>query len=73
MAILLIIGIVAFAYGFLTLVGIVKTDTSKDSEEDKKLLSQKSRYSIGRYWAGSQGVLGGAALILLYIFLHFAQ
>ena len=70
--ILIIAGVACFIYGLLIVLGIVKTDTSKDLESDKKVLSEKTRYQIGRYLGGTQGIIGGLGLILFGFILYFA-
>jgi hypothetical protein len=64
---LIVLGVVIFMYGILIVLGIVKTDIKQNAEMDKKLLplSDKTRYSIGRYLGGTQGIIGGLGLILL--------
>lgn len=50
MSILLVLGgIASLCYGTLTVLGITNNDLSKDSDLDKKLLSERSRYFLGRY------------------------
>jgi branched-subunit amino acid permease len=70
---IIIIGVLAFVYGTLTVLGIIKTDVRSDSTADKKLLSEKNRYFIGRYWAGFQGIIAGVGFIALGLALHFAK
>lgn len=67
-----IIGVTMFLHGILKMAGIVKEDISKDSEFDKKHLSEKSRYFIGRYWAGSQAIIAGIGAIGLGLILYFS-
>jgi hypothetical protein len=67
------IGAIALVYGALTVLGIVGTDTHKDSEFDKKLFSDKNRYFIGRYWAGLQGVIAGIGFIALGAALYLMK
>jgi hypothetical protein len=45
----IVAGIVSTVYGGLVLFGHKKTDASKASEFDKKVLSEQDRYIIGRY------------------------
>jgi len=72
MSILIIIaGIVSLIYGLLNVFGFTKQDTSKDSETDKKLLSEKSRYFIGRYFAGFQFIIAGLGAIILGLVMYF--
>jgi hypothetical protein len=74
MAIFFIVaGVVAFVYGAMTALGVIKTDISKDSSYDKKYLSQKSRYFIGRYWSGMQGMIAGIGAVGLGLILYFSQ
>jgi len=69
----MVIGVIALAYGALTVLGIINTDTQRDSEMDKKMLSEKNRYFIGRYWAGFQGVIAGVGFIALGVALYFLK
>lgn len=70
MAILLIIaGILSFGYGVLNILGRTKNNLSKDSEMDKKVFSEKTRYFIGRYYAGLQFIAAGLGAILLGLIL----
>jgi len=73
--ILIIGGVAAFVYGLLVFFGVIKTDVTKDSEMDKKIfrLSDKTRYFIGRYYAGIQGIIGGLGLVLLGIILFLNE
>jgi len=43
----MVIGVIALAYGVLTVLGIINTDTRRDSEMDKKMLSEKTGISLG--------------------------
>jgi hypothetical protein len=71
MAIFLILaGIVSFIYGVLNILGLTKNDVSKDSEMDKKLMSKKTRYFMGRYYAGVQFMGAGFAAILLGLIIN---
>ena len=67
----IILGFTGLIYGVLKISGIKKEDISKDSELDKKLLSEKSRYFIGRYWVGSQSVIIGIGAIILGLILYY--
>ena len=71
MAILLIVaGIVSLIYGILNILGRTKNDVSKDSEMDKKLMSEKTRYFMGRYYAGIQFMGAGLGAILLGLIFY---
>jgi hypothetical protein len=73
MAIVLIIGgIGSVIYGILSVLGRTNNDISKDSELDKKLLSEKSRYFMHRYYAGFQAIMAGACAIALGLIIHFS-
>lgn len=73
MAIFLItVGIISLIYGFLSVFGRIKEDISKDSEMDKKLFSKKTRYFIGRYYAGFQFIIAGFGAIALGLILYFS-
>jgi hypothetical protein len=74
MSIFFILGGVAVAiYGVLILFGLIKTDVSKSSEFDKKVLSGRQRYIIGRYIGPFQLIVAGLAAIALGLILYFAQ
>jgi hypothetical protein len=66
---LILFGLIIFTHGVLKVSGIVKEDVTKDSELDKKMLSEKNRYFIGRYYAGSQAIIAGLGAILLGLIL----
>jgi branched-subunit amino acid permease len=70
---IIIVGVLAFLYGALTVLGIIHAEVHNDSTADKKLLSETNRCFIGRYWAGFQGVIAGAGFIALGLALHFAK
>lgn len=69
---LIAIGVVSLIYGLLKITGLKREDTSKDTEFDKKALSEKSRYFLGRYYAGIQGIIGGMGLIVLGLILYLS-
>jgi hypothetical protein len=69
----IIIGVLSFMYGASTVLGIINSDVRSDSAADKKLLSEKNRYFIGRYWAGFQGMIAGVGFVALGLVLHFAK
>jgi hypothetical protein len=74
MAIFLILaGIVSLIYGGLNILGLTKNDVSKDSEMDKKLMSEETRYFIGRYYAGIQFMGAGLGAIALGLIIHFSH
>jgi len=64
------VGVISFFYGLFSVFGIIKEDTSKDSEMDKKLLSEETRYFIGRYYAGSQFIMVGIGTVVLGYILY---
>lgn len=70
--ILATVGVGVFIYGFLITFGFIKTDVSKDSDMDKRLMSEKSRYFIGRYNSGIQFMMAGAAAAFLGAILYFS-
>lgn len=71
--IITICGVTMFIYGLLITLGVIKTDTSKDSEVDKKLISEKDRYLLGRYNAGFQFIIAGVGAIVLGLAIYFGQ
>jgi hypothetical protein len=71
--IITIIGIITFVWGFRVTFGFIKTDISKDPEIDKKLLSERSRYFLGRYSAGIELMAAGAGAIFLGIVLFLTK
>ena len=74
MSILLVIGgIVSLAYGSLTILGITNNDLSKDSALDKKLLSEESRYFLGRYYTGFKFITAGLGAIALGFIVYFSH
>jgi hypothetical protein len=70
---LVVIGVACLIYGVVKVTGIKAEDTSKDSDLDKKLMSEKSRYFIGRYWAGAKLIIAGFGAIALGAALYFSQ
>jgi branched-subunit amino acid permease len=66
---LILAGVVSFIYGALNILGLTKNDASKDSEMDKRLMSKKTRYFMGRYYAGIQFMGAGLGAILLGLIL----
>jgi len=70
---LVIIGIMSVIYGLSSIFGMTKEDFSKDSEMDKKLFSEKTRYFIRRYWAGLQFIAAGLGAIALGFILYFSR
>jgi hypothetical protein len=70
---LMVIGTVIFIYGILIFSGIAKKDLSKDSEFDKKFLSEKHRYFVSRYWTGSSYICGGLGAVALGLILYFSK
>jgi hypothetical protein len=74
MAIFLILaGTVSFTYGLLNILGLTKTYVSKDSDMDKKLMSEETRYFIGRYFAGIQLTAAGLGAIALGLIIYFSH
>lgn len=69
----IVVGIAGVLYGALTFFGHIKTDVSRSSEMDKKLLSEKNRYFIGRYLSGFQFVIAGLGAIALGIILYISK
>jgi hypothetical protein len=57
----------------LSVLGRTKQDLSKDTELDKKIFSEKSRYFIGRYYAGFQFVIAGLGAIALGLIILFSH
>ncbi len=55
------------------LSGFTKTDVSRSSEIDKKLIFDKSRYIIGRYIGTIQLVIAGFGAIGLGMILYFSH
>ena len=66
---LIVAGVVSLIYGIFNVLGRTKNDLTKDSEMDKKLFSNKTRYFIGRYYAGLQFIAAGLGAILLGLIL----
>ena len=69
----IVAGIVSTVYGGLVLFGLKKTDASKDSEFDKKVLSEKDRYIIGRYIGPFQLIAAGLGAIALGLLLYLGH
>jgi len=67
---LIIAGVVSLVYGLLNVSGKTQNDVTKDSALDKKLLSEKNRHFIGRYYAGSQIIIAGLGAILLGLIIR---
>lgn len=70
---IIILGFTGLIYGVLKISDIKKEDISRDSDLDKKLLSEKSRYFLGRYWLGFQSIIVGVAAITLGLILYLSQ
>jgi hypothetical protein len=70
---LIVIGVACLIYGILKLTGIKAEDASKDSDLDKRLISERTRYFIGRYWAGAKLITAGLGAIALGVALYFLQ
>jgi hypothetical protein len=68
----IVAGVISFAYGLLTMTGLKKHDISKDSEFDKKVLSERDRYIIGRYIGPFKLIAAGLGAISLGLILHFS-
>jgi hypothetical protein len=69
---LVVVGLASVSYGILTVFGFTNNDISKDSELDKKLLSEGTRYFMGRYYSGI-GLIGtgvGAIVLGLIFYLR---
>jgi hypothetical protein len=60
--VLVLSGIVLVSYGVLKLTGFLPTTISQDSEYDKKNLSRKTRFFIGKYIVGWKAIAAGLAL-----------
>ncbi len=74
MSILLVLGgIASLVYGTLTVLGVTNNDLSKDSDFDKKLLSEKSRYFLGRYYTGFKFITAGLGAIALGLIIYFSH
>jgi hypothetical protein len=74
MSILLVVGgIASLVYGTMTVLGVTNNDLSKDSDLDKKLLSEKSRYFLGRYYTGFKFITAGAGAIALGLIIYFGH
>ena len=74
MSILLVVGgIASLVYGILTVLGVTNNDLSKDSDLDKNLLSEKSRYFLGRYYTGFKFISAGAGAIALGLIIYFSH
>ena len=71
--IFILIGITMFVYGVLRIAGINIRDISKDSEFDKKFLSEKNRYFVARYWAGSMFTIAGFGAMALGFILYISK
>lgn len=70
---LIVIGIASAIYGTLRLTGFIQTDTSQDSEMDKRLISDKNRYFIGRYLSGFKLIIAGIGAIALGVILYLSK
>jgi len=66
-------GIASLVYGTMTVLGVTNNDLSKDSDLDKKLLSEKSRYFLGRYYTGFKFITAGAGAIALGLIIYFGH
>ena len=74
MSILLVVGgIASLVYGTMTVLGVTNNDLSKDSDLDNKLLSEKSRYFLGRYYTGFKFITAGAGAIALGLIIYFSH
>ena len=72
MSIFLVVGgIASLIYGALTVCGFTNNDISKDCDTDKKLLSEETRYFMGRYYSGFGLMATGAGAIALGLILYF--
>jgi len=72
MSILLIVGgIASVFYGTLSVFGFTNNDISKDSDMDKKLLSEETRYFMSRYYSGFGLMATGVGAIVLGLILYF--
>jgi hypothetical protein len=60
----IVAGVVSLVYGIFSILGRTK-NWAEDSELDKKLFSNHSRYLLGRYYAGFRFVVTGIGAILL--------
>lgn len=70
--IILIVGVVLVVYGSLITFGFIKTDISKNSEFDKKLISKKDRYFLGRYNDGIQFIIAGLVAIFIGLVIYLS-
>jgi hypothetical protein len=68
---LIVSGVACLIYGTLTVFGFTNDDITKDSDLDKKLFSEKSRYFLGRYFSGIKLMAAGAGAIVLGLILYF--
>jgi hypothetical protein len=71
--VIIVAGIGCIIYGTLRLSNVIRTDTQHDSEMDKKLISEKNRYFIGRYLAGVKFIIAGVGAIALGVALYFVR
>jgi uncharacterized membrane protein YphA (DoxX/SURF4 family) len=71
--VLIFVGVAMLVHGVLKITGLVKEDISKDSDLDKKIFSARSRYFIGRYYAGFQAVIAGLGAIALGLIIYFSH
>jgi hypothetical protein len=67
----LIVGLIAFVIGFLSIVSS-RVDQYLhrlfgESELDKKFLSARNRYVIRRYISGIRGIVGGIFCVAIYV------
>lgn len=69
---LILAGTASLIYGVLNILGRTKNDLAKDSELDKKVFSEKTRYFLGRYYAGLQFMAAGLGAILLGLIIYFS-
>jgi len=69
----LVAGLACLIYGVMKVTGIKTEDTSMDSDLDKRLMSERTRYFIGRYWAGVQLISAGLGAIALAAALYFLR
>src|SRR5216684_3697860 len=73
MSILLVLGgIASLVYGTLTVLGVTN-DLSRDSDLDKKLLSERSRYFLGRYYTGFEFITAGLGAFALGLIIYFSH
>ena len=69
---LIIIGVVFIITSIRTLLNKLP-DMEHDTALSKRLLSPYTRYWIGRYYAGFNGILAGVTLLAMAIILYLSK